>query len=54
MALLFVGGIMNLYWIVGLAAFVALEKLTPFGAALSKLAGGALILWGIAILANIA
>ena len=54
MALLFVGGIMNLYWIVGLAAFVAIEKLTPFAAALSKLAGGALILWGLAILANLA
>lgn len=54
MALLFVGGIMNLYWIVGLAAFVTLEKLTPFGAVLSKLAGSALILWGIAIPANLA
>ena len=26
MALLFYGGIMNLYWIVGLAVFVLLEK----------------------------
>ncbi len=29
MALLFVGGIMNLYWIAGLALFVAAEKLLP-------------------------
>lgn len=46
MALLFVGGIMNLYWIVGLAAFVALEKLAPCGQALSRMAGAALVLWG--------
>lgn len=46
MALLFVGGIMNLYWIVGLAAFVALEKLTRWGDTLSKVAGIALAAWG--------
>ena len=27
MALLFVGGVMNLYWIIGIAAYVAIEKL---------------------------
>ena len=43
MALLFVGGIMNLYWIVGLAAFVALEKLTPHGVLISRIAGAGLI-----------
>ena len=37
---------MNLYWIVGLAAFVAFEKLTPFGGTTSKFAGAALIVWG--------
>lgn len=52
MALLFVGGIMNLYWIVGLTAFVALEKLTPFGEAASKFAGAALTLWGGYLLAG--
>ena len=46
MALLFVGGIMNLYWIVGLATFVALEKLTPHGEIISKVAGLALVAWG--------
>lgn len=46
MALLFVGGIMNLYWIVGLAAFVAFEKLTPYGRLASRIAGAALIIWG--------
>ncbi len=47
MALLFVGGIMNLYWIVGLTAFVALERLTPFGPTLSRLAGAILVAWGV-------
>jgi predicted metal-binding membrane protein len=50
MAMLFVGGIMNLYWIVGLAAFVALEKLTPFGETASKVAGAALVVWGGSVL----
>ena len=50
MALLFVGGIMNLYWIVVLAAFVAVEKLTPFGESLSKVAGLALVAWGVWVL----
>ena len=52
MAVLFVGGIMNLYWIVGLAAFIAIEKLTPFGDRIAKIAGAALILWGATILAS--
>ena len=50
MALLFVGGIMNLYWIVGLAVFVALEKLSPRGDLVSKVAGATLIVWGVWIL----
>ncbi|WP_245770568.1 DUF2182 domain-containing protein [Roseovarius azorensis] len=54
MALLFVGGIMNLYWIVGLAAFVAIEKLTPFGDRIAKLAGGGLMIWGAFILVSAA
>lgn len=52
MLLLFVGGIMNLYWIVGLTAFIAIEKLTPFGEVLGKAAGVALVLWGGYILAS--
>jgi predicted metal-binding membrane protein len=52
MALLFVGGIMNLYWIVGLAAFVALEKLTRHGVLMGRLAGTALVAWGAWIVFN--
>lgn len=52
MALLFVGGIMNLYWIVGLATFIAVEKLMPFGDRIAKLGGGGLMVWGAAVLAS--
>jgi predicted metal-binding membrane protein len=46
MALLFVGGVMNLYWIVGLALFVLLEKTIPAGHWLGSLTGIGLIAWG--------
>ena len=46
MALLFVGGVMNLYWIVGLAVFVLLEKTIPAGHWLGALTGIGLIVWG--------
>ena len=36
MALLFVGGVMNLWWILGIALFVAVEKLAPFGDRLTR------------------
>ena len=48
MGLLFVGGVMNFFWIAGLAACVALEKLSIRGSLISKLIGGVLILWGLA------
>ncbi|PSL22016.1 DUF2182 domain-containing protein [Shimia abyssi] len=43
MALLFVGGIMNLYWIVGLAVYVAVEKLAPRHWPVSQVTGLGLI-----------
>ncbi|OAF07727.1 hypothetical protein AYJ54_16580 [Bradyrhizobium centrolobii] len=46
MALLFVSGVMNLIWIVGIALYVACEKLLPLGRRLSQAAGVALILSG--------
>lgn len=39
MALLFTGGIMNLVWIVGLAVFVLIEKLVPYGYAIGRASG---------------
>jgi predicted metal-binding membrane protein len=50
MALLFFGGIMNLYWIAGLAVIVLLEKTIPAGERLGKIIGGLLGLWGVTIL----
>jgi predicted metal-binding membrane protein len=47
MGLLFVGGIMNLYWIVGLTVFVLLEKVAPMGLWLGRFAGAGLIGWGV-------
>ena len=49
MALLFYGGIMNLYWIVGLAVFVLLEKTIPAGHWLARTTGALLIAWGGAL-----
>lgn len=53
MALLFVGGVMNLYWIIGLAIYVAAEKLLPGGQRIARIVGVVLLLWGLAILANL-
>ncbi|MBL4808161.1 MAG: DUF2182 domain-containing protein [Rhodobacteraceae bacterium] len=48
MALLFFGGVMNAIWIAGLALYVLVEKLAPPELHISKLAGGALVIWGVA------
>lgn len=51
MGLLFFGGVMNLYWIAGLAIYVLLEKTLPAGHWLGYLTGVALLVWGSALLA---
>jgi predicted metal-binding membrane protein len=51
MALLFVGGVMNLLWIAAIAIFVLLEKTIPFGDVSGKVAGAATILVGALSLA---
>lgn len=48
MALLFVGGVMNLAWIAALTVLVMAEKLLPGGPWVARTAGGLLILWGVA------
>lgn len=48
MTLLFVGGVMNVVWIAVLAVLVLVEKLLPGGRVTARLAGAALILWGLA------
>jgi predicted metal-binding membrane protein len=50
MALLFVGRVMNMFWIAALALFVLIEKLVPAGRLLGRAGGIGLILWGGATL----
>jgi predicted metal-binding membrane protein len=47
MALLFVGGVMNLLWVAGLTLVVAAEKLLPRGEVVAQVTGVALIGWGV-------
>jgi predicted metal-binding membrane protein len=50
MALLFVGGLMNLLWIAALALLVLVEKTLPWGGRMSRVTGTALVAWGTVIL----
>ena len=52
MALLFVAGVMNLWWIAGIALFVLVEKIAPRGGILGKAAGLLLVAWGVWVLAG--
>jgi len=46
MALLFVGGVMNLLWVVVLALFILLQKIIPFGGLFGRLVGIGLVAEG--------
>lgn len=50
MGLLFFGGIMNLFWIIGLAAFVLLEKTIPMGSSIGRIVGVGLAGWGVLLI----
>jgi predicted metal-binding membrane protein len=52
MGLLFVGGLMNMFWIAGLALLVLIEKLFPYGRRVSQITGAALIGWGVFVLVH--
>jgi predicted metal-binding membrane protein len=52
MVLLFVGGIMNVLWIAGIAIFVLAEKIVPSGHLLSRIAGAVLITGGVWLIAT--
>ena len=49
MILLFVGGVMNLYWIVGLTIYVWVEKILPGGVIISRLMGVLLAIWALGV-----
>jgi predicted metal-binding membrane protein len=52
MALLFYGGIMNLYWIIGLALYVLVEKFVPKGHWIGVVVGVVLLVWGVALIGS--
>ena len=54
MGLLFFGGIMNLFWIAGLACFILLEKTIPMGHWFGRVAGLCFAAWGVLMLASAA
>ncbi len=47
MSLLFVAGVMNLLWVAVIAVFVLVEKVTPAGEWVSRIAGLVLVGWGL-------
>jgi predicted metal-binding membrane protein len=46
MALLFVGGVMNVLWIAAISAFVLIEKIVPVGRLISRIAGAGFVAAG--------
>ncbi len=51
MALLFVGGVMNLLWVAAIAVLVLAEKAAPFGRSLGRASAGLLVLAGVGVIA---
>jgi len=54
MALLFVGGAMNLLWVAAIAALVFVEKLLPAGALIARIGGAAMFAFGVYLLTRAA
>jgi predicted metal-binding membrane protein len=52
MALLFVGGVMNVLWIAAITILVLAEKLIPAGHTISRTAGTALVAGGLWLIAQ--
>lgn len=52
MGVLFVVGVMNLAWVATLAVFILLEKLAPTGIIVSRVAGAAMMVAGVMLLAG--
>ena len=50
MALMFVGGTMNLFWAAALTLLMLAEKLLPLGRKVGRVAGAGLVGWGIYVL----
>ncbi|MET3522854.1 DUF2182 domain-containing protein [Mesorhizobium abyssinicae] len=52
MALLFVGGVMNVLWIAAIAILILLEKTVPTGRALPRISGAVMVATGVWLLAG--
>jgi predicted metal-binding membrane protein len=52
MSLLFVSGLMNLTWLVGLAMLVLIEKAAPYGNRIGQAAGVIALVWGVTLLVS--
>lgn len=50
MVLMFVAGVMNVFWMALIAAFILVEKVMPRGDWIGRLAGAGLAVWGIALI----
>ena len=51
MCVLFVVGMMNLVWVATLTGFVLLEKIGPAGTVVARVAGAAMVIAGILLIA---
>jgi predicted metal-binding membrane protein len=52
MALLFVGGIMNVLWIAGITVLIVVEKVAPTGSLIPRLTGALMVAAGLLLLAS--
>lgn len=52
MALLFVGGVMNLVWVALIAGYILIEKVAPAQLWLSRISGIAVMAWGLWLVAG--
>jgi len=53
MGLLFIGGVMNLWWVIGIAVYILLEKLVPGGPWLGRVLGAVLVAAGTLVLVGV-
>ena len=51
MCVLFVVGVLNLVWVAALTGFVLVEKMGPAGATVARVAGGAMVVVGMVLIA---
>jgi predicted metal-binding membrane protein len=53
MGLLFIGGVMNLWWVIGIAVYILLEKVVPGGPWLGRVLGAVLVAAGTLVLIGV-